>query len=1084
MAHTFVGFSLLEGRVYSGLKFVATHDEHRLWLEEHVLGTLMPCLQELIREVLAKEEEARDPSAFPTPPLNPIDWLASLLMRHNPRHNAAAAQHPYYRLLQEHVCKARLNAPKAMPASALATGPPFPEEGRAIADPPEAPQRPTEEAPPISEEDMPLPTEGTINPTFEPTSETEAEGKVEAEAEANLYAEAENGDAADVVDPHEVAKVEEQREEEKAEEEEEAGAEGAANEDEVAEEANGQETQASPATEAEPEPTWDDYHEARQAMQQEEMLSVLDQLQEQVEAAATQDDLSTLFCWVPDRIAEVMDGAACYIARCDAEAETLTYLHASHTCSAALASGTVVLRRSEHPDAPSFQAMIGACCVYIAGVRDSPEVVMLGDLPEPGDGDLFTGCILGLAGTPVALLSVDTLAAADSMVARRPTGPRPICDAEQQFLQRVMEQLGAAHSNVTAASIAEDVKAFGEASAHLGAQPLCDHAIQQLASALSRTCNVYISAVEEPRAATLRVVAQLASAVDRGHSALLGCSLSSDRDPAGLAFSLLSSPEALYYVPNTTQEPAVAAYAADGQSPPAVGEGCLCVAAIRDADGRVVAVLGVEDGVDGLYDAHLAVITAVAQLVADGLTSVALHRRRAEVAQQAIEWVAGQTGLSNLYISIGDANKGLNYIATSPSQAFLLGQVLGPTQGLSCSLVQSEGSFRGAAADEPKLHFWNETQRGQPGDVLLLPLAAPGHPAVGVFGCDTLGTDRTISPLEEACIAEVARYLAVILGEGQPGPPLGDTLDEVSLSIEGTVGPERVRFLKRMWVEVLREIASLPKSDLQELAGYSAPPAMVHTVVSGCLVLLGSKPSAVARWAACRPKVKPPLLGRITKLDPTQPGRKAKFIRVRKMLRGLTVNLVHDKGSRPTSLLYRWCSLAVQLRYTADALRKQQPGQRGAALLLPGPEPDVEEESAEEEADGPEEQEEVEVQEEAEQPSDAERLVAENEAEELAVENEGEEAEELVTENEGEELAAENEAEAENEAKEGAAENEGKELVAENEGEELVAKNEAEELVAEGEAEEVPAENEAEELVAENEAEENEVEEGEEPEAR
>lgn len=44
------------------------------------------------------------------------------------------------------------------------------------------------------------------------------------------------------------------------------------------------------------------------------------------------------------------------------------------------------------------------------------------------------------------------------------------------------------------------------------------------------------------------------------------------------------------------------------------------------------------------------------------------------------------------------------------------------------------------------------------------------------------------------------------------------------------------------------------------------------------------------------------------KLDPTQGGRKAKFIRARRMLKGLTVGLVHDKGSRPTQH-WAWASI-------------------------------------------------------------------------------------------------------------------------------------------------------------------------------
>ena len=85
-----------------------THDsEQRLWMEENVLGTLVPALQELIQAVRMKQEEEQDPHAILTPPLNPIDWLASLLMRNNPKHNINATKHPYYQLLQDHVRRVR-----------------------------------------------------------------------------------------------------------------------------------------------------------------------------------------------------------------------------------------------------------------------------------------------------------------------------------------------------------------------------------------------------------------------------------------------------------------------------------------------------------------------------------------------------------------------------------------------------------------------------------------------------------------------------------------------------------------------------------------------------------------------------------------------------------------------------------------------------------------------------------------------------------------------------------------------------------------------------------------------------------------
>eukprot|EP00906_Rhabdomonas_costata_P021129 RCo030702 len=117
MNQTFVGVSLLEDEnAYSGITFMTKDPETERWLQQNVMGTLVPCMQELLKAMLRHAEEAAEGprGRLASPPFNALDWLASLLMRHNPRATrrmATPAVHPYQMKLQQHLAQQQRHFP-------------------------------------------------------------------------------------------------------------------------------------------------------------------------------------------------------------------------------------------------------------------------------------------------------------------------------------------------------------------------------------------------------------------------------------------------------------------------------------------------------------------------------------------------------------------------------------------------------------------------------------------------------------------------------------------------------------------------------------------------------------------------------------------------------------------------------------------------------------------------------------------------------------------------------------------------------------------------------------------------------------
>ncbi|KAG2377761.1 hypothetical protein C9374_008846 [Naegleria lovaniensis] len=88
-------------------------DELSFYLEENLLGVIIPALQELLKDssMVASPEYASDDmkqqehtkSTNVYSKVDPLSWIAMYLIRNNPKHSSEIQNHPYYKLLKEHV---------------------------------------------------------------------------------------------------------------------------------------------------------------------------------------------------------------------------------------------------------------------------------------------------------------------------------------------------------------------------------------------------------------------------------------------------------------------------------------------------------------------------------------------------------------------------------------------------------------------------------------------------------------------------------------------------------------------------------------------------------------------------------------------------------------------------------------------------------------------------------------------------------------------------------------------------------------------------------------------------------------------
>ena len=88
-------------------------DELSFYLEENILGVLIPAFQSLLKEYSTADPKSEEEQEYEKlkstiySKIDPINWIAMYLIRNNPKHSKNLENNPYSKLLKEHIEKIR-----------------------------------------------------------------------------------------------------------------------------------------------------------------------------------------------------------------------------------------------------------------------------------------------------------------------------------------------------------------------------------------------------------------------------------------------------------------------------------------------------------------------------------------------------------------------------------------------------------------------------------------------------------------------------------------------------------------------------------------------------------------------------------------------------------------------------------------------------------------------------------------------------------------------------------------------------------------------------------------------------------------
>ncbi|KAJ3361417.1 EF-hand calcium-binding domain-containing protein 5 [Allomyces javanicus] len=195
-------------------------------------------------------------------------------------------------------------------------------------------------------------------------------------------------------------------------------------------------------------------------------------------------------------------------------------------------------------------------------------------------------------------------------------------------------------------------------------------------------------------------------------------------------------------------------------------------------------------------------------------------------------------------------------------------------------------------------------------------------------------------------VNKVAEVLATALSNVRKAKPRKRELEAEAMDEEG-----ELIFAKFMLDQIRDSISKLDASAIAELKSYKKPPLTIHKVLKCLCYLFGKTPKQVRLWSDTLKFINMELLKQMVAYDPTATQKKAKFVRIRKVLKTIPHGDVKKRGSLPAQTVYAWLIVSLDLRDKAVQARKRAQGDLANSMSSNGNETEPEGEDDEERDD-------------------------------------------------------------------------------------------------------------------------------------
>ncbi|KAJ3375849.1 EF-hand calcium-binding domain-containing protein 5 [Allomyces arbusculus] len=195
-------------------------------------------------------------------------------------------------------------------------------------------------------------------------------------------------------------------------------------------------------------------------------------------------------------------------------------------------------------------------------------------------------------------------------------------------------------------------------------------------------------------------------------------------------------------------------------------------------------------------------------------------------------------------------------------------------------------------------------------------------------------------------VNKVAEVLAAALSNVRKAKPRKRELEAEAMDEEG-----ELIFAKFMLDQIRDSISKLDASAIAELKSYKKPPLTIHKVLKCLCYLFGKTPKQVRLWSDTLKFINMELLKQMVAYDPTATQKKAKFVRIRKVLKTIPHGDVKKRGSLPAQTVYAWLIVSLDLRDKAVQARKRAQGDLANSLSSNGNETEPDGEDDEERDD-------------------------------------------------------------------------------------------------------------------------------------